>query len=65
MCVCVCVYTNTILVLLLAIDVLVVPSIFLNRSPQKLHTQLREAYPSTATGAANPASRSDANIQEI
>jgi len=33
---------------------------FLDRSPQKLHTQLREAYPSTATGAANPASRSDA-----
>jgi len=33
-----------------------------NRSPQKLHTQLREAYPSTATRAGNPASRSDAGF---
>jgi len=34
-----------------------------NRSPQKLHTQLREAYPSTATGAAIHASRSDAGLE--
>jgi len=34
----------------------------LNRTHQKLHTQLREAYPSTATGAADPAWRSDAGL---
>jgi len=34
----------------------------INRSSQKLHTQLREAYPTTTTWAANPASRSDAGL---